>query len=376
MTNRERLQRTLEGKPVDRPPVCFYEINGYDQDVDDPDEFNIFNDPSWKPLVELATNGTDRIVLNRIPAVRKETRLFETESFTDENGSAHTIQTLKANGRMLTKRSRRDRDVFTTWTTEHLLKTPEDALAYLSIKTDGKIIEPDFSGFLRCERALGETGLAAFDTCDAICAVASLFSMEDYLVTALTEKALFAKMLEREHERVKERLTAVSKAHPGRMYRIYGPEYASPPYLPPELFEEYVVRYDRELIDIIHASGGFARIHSHGNLSLIIGKIAAMGADGLDPIEPPPQGDMELSDLRREYGRDVALFGNIELSEIETLEREAFENRVRRALAEGMEGPGRGFVLMPSACPIGRKLSDKTLKNYETMARLAKETFY
>ncbi|MCL2709006.1 MAG: hypothetical protein FWF03_07830, partial [Defluviitaleaceae bacterium] len=117
MTNRERLQRTLEGKPVDRPPVCFYEINGYDQDVDDPDEFNIFNDPSWKPLVELATNGTDRIVLNRIPAVRKETRLFETESFTDENGSAHTIQTLKANGRMLTKRSRRDRDVFTTWTT-------------------------------------------------------------------------------------------------------------------------------------------------------------------------------------------------------------------------------------------------------------------
>ena len=49
MTPKERLLRTLRGEPVDRPPVCFYEINGYDEDPQDPDPFNIYNDPSWAP---------------------------------------------------------------------------------------------------------------------------------------------------------------------------------------------------------------------------------------------------------------------------------------------------------------------------------------
>ena len=45
---------TLRGEPVDRPAVNFYEIGGFDVDPDDPDEFNIYNDPSWRPLLQLA----------------------------------------------------------------------------------------------------------------------------------------------------------------------------------------------------------------------------------------------------------------------------------------------------------------------------------
>ena len=35
----------------------------------------------------------------------------------------------------------------------------------------------------------------------------------------------------------------VSRRFPGRLWRIYGPEYAAEPCLPPRLFNEYVVRY-------------------------------------------------------------------------------------------------------------------------------------
>ena len=42
----------------------------------------------------------------------------------------------------------------------------------------------------------------------------------------------------------------------------------------------------------------------------------------------------------------------------------AFEKKVHKALREGTQGEGRGFVLMPSACPYGRQLSPLALANY------------
>ncbi len=60
MTRYERLMNSIKGIPVDRPPVSFYEINGT-EDINSPDPFNIYNDPSWKPLIELARDCTDRI---------------------------------------------------------------------------------------------------------------------------------------------------------------------------------------------------------------------------------------------------------------------------------------------------------------------------
>jgi len=54
MERRERLMATLQGEAVDRPAVCFYEINGLDEKPDNPDPYNIYSDPSWKPLLDLA----------------------------------------------------------------------------------------------------------------------------------------------------------------------------------------------------------------------------------------------------------------------------------------------------------------------------------
>ena len=45
--------------------------------------------------------------------------------------------------------------------------------------------------------------------------------------------------------------------------------------------------------------------------------------------------------------------------------------RVQQALIEGTAGKGRGFMLMPSACPYGRTIPPHVLANYETMVRLA-----
>lgn len=373
MTRRERLMATLHGGPVDRPAVSFYELNGLDEGPRNDDPFNIYTHPSWLPLIELTREKTDRIVMRGVAyaSVTPDPieRVSEIESVV-RGGSRFTTRRVQAGDRLLTMRTRRDSDVNTIWTNEHLLKNTDDLRAFLEIPPpvpDGNI---DTNAVIQAEENVGDTGIVMIDTPDPLCLAASLFDMAEYTVIAMTEQALFHQLLERFASTLLPKTEAVAKALPGRLWRIYGPEYASPPYLPPHLFREYVCRYVSPMIESIHRYGGYARIHSHGNLQAILDDIVSMGADGLDPIEPPPQGDVELSYVRERYGKNMVLFGNLEVSDIENLSTDLFTEKVKRAIEEGTSGNGRGFVLMPSACPYGRELSLLAMQNYEKMIEI------
>ena len=373
MLRRERLMATLRGESVDRPPVSFYEINGLGEDPTDPDPFNIYTHPSWRPLIDLAREKTDRIVMKGVAF--KDTLpdpLVEMgrEEIVLRGRSRLTTRTISVGGRVLTTRTRQDQDLNTVWTEEHLLKDVDDLEAFLQIPEQDFAGKPDPAAVLETEAILGDTGIVMIDTPDPICLAAALFEMGQYTLIAMTEPALFRRLLDRFAAFLQRRTAAVAEALPGRLWRIYGPEYASPPYLPPALFREYVCEYDRTMVREIRRHGGFARLHSHGNLKEILDDIVSLEADGLDPIEPPPQGDVELRYVRERYGKQLVLFGNLEVSDIENLPTARFAEKVKRALDEGTSGEGRGFVLMPSACPYGRELSPLTVANYSKIIEL------
>lgn len=378
MTNRERLLNNLNGRPVDRPAVSFYELNGYSHNPDNPGEYYIYNHPSWRGLLELAKNATDKIVLNSPRYINPDNggKSAYSSVTSRSDGFTETVYKIDTPKGELTGKDIRYTDVDTVWHVEHYIKNIGDIEKYLSLPETVETGELDVSRVLKADEDLGDSGISAIDLSDAIGLVAPLFSMEDFTVFALTENKLMRELLDRAQKKVVKHVKNITERLPGRLYRICGPEYASPPYLPPRLFHEYVTAYDTEIVKLIQKSGGYARIHSHGNLSKIIGDIMTMGPDALDPVEPPPQGDVTLSEIKEKYGKDLVLFGNIELSEIETMETEAFTERVKRALFEGMSGEGRGFVLMPTAAPIGRVLSDRTYRHYEIMANLARDTHY
>ncbi len=373
MTKKERLTATLNGKPVDRPAVSFYELDGLTTNPNDSDPFNIFSDPSWKPLLDLTSERTDKIVNRAAPysLVQSENCQSKTETKTFlKNGSRFTIKKIHVDGKILVSRTRQDQDVFTVWTEEHLLKNVDDLKTFLKIPPPIFDKVDDVSHIIDTEKTIGDDGIVLLDTADPLCLAAALFNMAEYTVIALTEQKLFHQLLEYFASFIIPGVEAIAKALPGRLWRIYGPEYASPPYLPPYLFREYVCKYVQPMINAIQKYDGYARIHSHGNLKLILDDIADMGADGLDPIEPPPQGDVTLKYVRENYGKDLVLFGNLEIADIENMPTEKFSEKVKIALDEGTSGEGRGFVLMPSASPYGKKLSSLTLKNYEKIIEL------
>jgi hypothetical protein len=347
-----------------------------DENPDDLDPFNIYSHPSWRPLLELAREKTDRIVMRGVafkdvlPDPIEE--IATQESFM-RNGSRFTVRTIQIGNHTLTSCTRRDPDVNTIWTVEHLLKNVQDLKAFLQLPVQETTGSLDPTPVLEAERRLGETGIVMIDTPDPLCLAASLFEMGEYTVVAMTESGLFRRLLDRFALLLHSKTEAVANMLPGRLWRIYGPEYASPPYLPPRLFRDYVCGYDASMVAAIRRSGGFARIHSHGNLRRILDDIVSMGAAGLDPIEPPPQGDVELAYVRRKYGKQLVLFGNLEVSDIENLPTAEFTEKVKQALDEGTAADGSGFVLMPSSCPCGRELSNRALRNYEKIIEIVEK---
>jgi len=369
---------TLRGGAVDRPAVSFYEIGGFSIDPDDPDEYNIYNAPSWRPLLTLAYDHTD--IIRLVSPVRAQSHLAWTGSDAaggraqyvrheqwEEHYSRFTRLTYTFNGRTLTSLSRRDKEVDTVWVMEPLLKNTDDVETYLRLPDEVFEESLTINRLTEEEQKLGDRGIVMVDTEDPICAVAGLFDLQTFALFAYTEKALCHRLLEKHAAVIHRRTETAAREFPGRLWRIYGPEYVTEPLLPSGLFDEYVVRYTGPMVRQIKAHGGYARIHVHGRIRNVLEKIVAMGADAIDPIEPPPHGDVELRYVRERYGKDLVLFGNLEVRDVECMPAAAFRQLVRRAIEDGTAGEGRGFVLMTSASPYGREISERTLRNYQTM---------
>jgi uroporphyrinogen-III decarboxylase len=384
MTRRERLLATMKGEPVDRPAVNFYEIGGFLVDPDDPDEYNIYNSPSWRPLLELAENETD--IVRLVSPVRAQSHLswdgstntgirsrYVTEKVWEENGSRFTRQTFRIGGKELTSVTRRDKNLDTVWTVEYLIKTIDDVKLYLELPDEIFEEKIDINHLSEVEKKLDDKGIIMIDTEDPVCAVAALFSLEDFSVFAYTEESLCHRLLEKHALYLHRRTEKVAREFPGRLWRIYGPEYVTEPLLPATLFQDYVVKYTGPMVRQIKDKGGMVRIHSHGKIKNVVEYFVQMGADATDPVEPPPHGDAELRFLREKYGRHLVLFGNIEISDIEHLPSDRFREVVRKALEDGTSGEGRGFVLTPTSAPYGRNISEQTFRNYGIMIEEAKK---
>lgn len=354
MTGRERLLATLQRKPVDRVPISTYELT----------PFGPWNWPleelSYQPLMQLIRERTDALPLwgawmpsspQDIPADH------ETWQEGEFNVTRTTLHTPKGD---LTTVSKETPAVKTVWTVEHLCKSEDDVEKYLSIPYHPMPV--DASGFASLNEEVGEHGIVLCDTGDAVGNIAGLFEFGEFTVFAMTEPALIRALCDRAHERVMHVLCGMLDAGCGPLYRIWGPEYCTPPYLPPSAFGEFVVPYVTEMVELIHRYGCYARIHSHGKIAQVLDQIVATGADAIDPVEPPPDGDIALAEVKARYGDALVLFGNMELKYLEQETPAEIDARVKVMMDEA-KGEG-GFVLMPTAAPINVPLSPRTEANY------------
>ncbi len=305
MNSRERLLAAINGQIPDRAPISTYELVGYNSRAWENHE------PSYARLMDAIRAKTDCICMwnpasNAVFLASAYPVPIDAETVREGHTTItrRVIHTPKGD---LTSTTKVLDGLHTTWHVERPCKSTADVDKALSVPYVPLAYNP--SDYVRIKREVGDFsspkvsrprrhGIIMASLSDPLLMAAELMEFGAYTVWAMTETAHFARTVAMMHERCMENLRRMLDTNVVDLYRICGPEYATPPYLPPALFQRFVVPYVTDMVDLIHRRGAKVRFHCHGKIRQVLDMIVATGADGLDPCEGPPDGDIPLAELK------------------------------------------------------------------------------
>jgi uroporphyrinogen decarboxylase len=129
----------------------------------------------------------------------------------------------------------------------------------------------------------------------------------------------------------------------------------SGPFLSPNQFSEFVTPYLAQLVREYRAMGYYVIKHTDGNILPIIDQLVACRPHALHSLDP--QAGVDIAEIKRRYGDQVCLCGNVDCGLMQTGTDEEVDAAARYALRHGM--PGGGYVFCTSNCvypgmPLGR----------------------
>lgn len=333
MTSRERLRRAYFHEEMDRPGV--YVRTGYPQ-----------GDPTYDRVREFLRVHSD---LKLGWGAKWAGADLPVDTHTEPHSAdfdrlVTVLHTPAGDLRSVCLRSLRGQPGFQE---EHFLKDPEDAEKYLSLSRHPAACDP--SGFFRAEQDLGSRGIVEVGLgMNPAGQVAELFGSETFAILSLTHRDIVHELCRVHRDLLLDRVKCLTRLGVGPHFSYLGQEYVAPPLHGPADFEDFNVRYDKPVLDLIHEAGGRVHVHCHGALGKVFGGFLRMGADVLHPIEPPPMGDLTAAQAKAQARGRLCMEGNIQIADVyekspaeirgqtEALIRDAFDDR-------------RGLIVCPSA---------------------------
>ncbi len=118
------------------------------------------------------------------------------------------------------------------------------------------------------------------------------------------------------------------------------------PFLSPAQFGEFVTPFLARLIRGYREMGFYTIKHTDGNILPILDQLVQAGPHALHSLDP--QGGVDLAEVKRRYGRQVCLIGNVNCGLLQTGTDAEAADSARYALRHGM--PGGGYVFSTSNC--------------------------
>ncbi|HHU77669.1 MAG TPA: hypothetical protein GXZ29_02135 [Clostridiales bacterium] len=138
------------------------------------------------------------------------------------------------------------------------------------------------------------------------------------------------------------------------------------PFLRPSMFAEFVTPYLAKTIEAYRSMGLYSIKHTDGNIMPIIDQLVQCKPDALHSLDP--QGGVDLAYVKKTYGDQVCLIGNVNCALLQNGTEEEMSADVLRSLRDGMSG-GYGYIFSTSNCIY----TGLALSRYETMHKLWRE---
>jgi len=130
-------------------------------------------------------------------------------------------------------------------------------------------------------------------------------------------------------------------------------------FISPRQYDRFVLPYETEVVRRIHAAGVPVYTHTCGEIGDRLERMADTGIDGIDTLDPPPLGSVDLADAKRRVGERVFFKGNID--PVNTLLRKSREEVRADALRRLAIGSPRGGYILSSACSVSPRVRPENL---------------
>jgi uroporphyrinogen-III decarboxylase len=142
--------------------------------------------------------------------------------------------------------------------------------------------------------------------------------------------------------------------------------FAGMDFISPDFYREFELPYVTQIVKAIHESGKFSYIHTCGSINDRLEMMQASGASGLECLDPPPIGNVELEDAFDRIGDTMFIKGNVD--SVNTLlfgDDEKVHEDILSRIRTGMRN--KGFILS-TACSIAPKVPAERIRKLTDMA--------
>lgn len=140
------------------------------------------------------------------------------------------------------------------------------------------------------------------------------------------------------------------------------------PFLSPDMFNEFITPYLKQTIDGIRSMGCYAIKHSDGNLMPVIDQIMDCNPHALHSIDP--MANMDIKQIKEEYGDKVCLCGNVHCAYMQTGTKDEITESALYALEHGK--PNGGYIF----CTSNVVFKGMPIESYELIHKIWEENKY
>jgi len=184
-----------------------------------------------------------------------------------------------------------------------------------------------------------------------------LFGYEDGLVALVEVPDRCHEVLRRTTRHVIAQVERYGACEPDAV--LISSAFAGGGFISREMYREFVRPYERQVVAAIREQGVPSYLHTCGAIGDRLDLMAETGADGLDTLDPPPLGTVDLARAKAEFGGRFFFKGNLDaVNEMLRADDAAFEKAVRQRLEIGR--PGSGYILS-SACSVAPHVKPERL---------------
>ena len=118
-----------------------------------------------------------------------------------------------------------------------------------------------------------------------------------------------------------------------------------------EQYRRFVLPYEKSVVERLHReTNAPIYVHTCGSIADRIGAMTEVGYDGIDTMDPPPLGNSDIGRIKKEFGDDIFLKGNLDpVNILLNGSKEAVRLRAEELIRTA--GEGGGYILS-TACSV------------------------